>query len=307
MEPEALEEFIPKIGNRLAILDYCTREMGFRNKRKGSLLEKLRSELKNKKEGANLHPVAAGKNKPAMKMTRMVDIGWLNFENGRLIQVRAKQGGGTRKVSLERNSNKKDILTIEKNVFFVDEITGEITVAEMFKITGFSNLRFYIRSCRKEKESTMVTNHASLEQMEDNTSKNESFIEEPANSETQQQEEKGTQLITTETIVLNNSFYEFHEIDNEIPPNDTSNINFDSIIDDDNEVPKIDDVQDDTAAVVILHRGNMLQELIDQFIPLHVKSKLQLEKYICRMVIKKKLKTQEASHVTSCQSSGRGS
>ncbi|KAG5863745.1 hypothetical protein JTB14_035640 [Gonioctena quinquepunctata] len=151
----------------------------------------------------------------------------------------------------------------------------------------------------------MVTNHVSLEQMEDNTSKNESFIEEPADSETEQQEEKGTQLITTETIVLNNSFYEFHEIDNEIPPNgnilvnhtgheviqllnepipvkDTSNINFDSIIDDNNEVPQniFDDVQDATTAVVILHRENMLQELIYQFIPLHVKSKLLLEKYL---------------------------
>ncbi|KAG5868909.1 hypothetical protein JTB14_023048 [Gonioctena quinquepunctata] len=86
MEPQALEKFIPKIGDRLAILDDCTREMDFRNKKKGSLLEKLRSKLKNKEEDANLHPVAAGKNKPAMKMTRMVDIGWLNFENGRLIQ-----------------------------------------------------------------------------------------------------------------------------------------------------------------------------------------------------------------------------
>ncbi|KAG5890686.1 hypothetical protein JTB14_011652 [Gonioctena quinquepunctata] len=103
--------------------------------------------------------------------------------------------------------------------FQFEEITGEITVAEMFEITGFSNLRFYIRTRRKEEESTMVTNHASLEQMKDNTLKNESFIEEPADSETQQQEEKGNQLITTETIVLNNSFYEFHEIGNEIPLN----------------------------------------------------------------------------------------
>lgn len=326
MEPEALEKFIPKIGDRLAILDYCSRELGSRNKRKGSLLEKLRSKLKNKKEDICPESVnkSRGKICPATKSTRMIDIGWLNFENGRLIQVRVKQGGGTRKISIRKDARRKDILTTGRQLFFVDgmsqkgaesefdftlcdfqfkEIASESTVSEMYTDTGFTNLRFYVTTYRKKKEATVVSNSStSFQEPVDDVTRNTFFVEES--------EKEPPETITTEVsrtlaspteFRLDQSFYTLSDSENDngadtdhnlhevlqfidLPIEDTPTVNFDTNFDTvtTNEVPEniFNISQDSSPAHIILHRGNLLEELIVQFIPLQVESKLQLEIYL---------------------------
>lgn len=107
------------------------------------------------------------------KPTMVIDIGWMHSEDGRLVQIRSKQWGGTRKVSVNKNTKPEGILEIGKTLFFIDgmakkghisefsfvlcdfkcqEINNDLTVKEMFNLTHMSNLRFYITTIEKDEE-----------------------------------------------------------------------------------------------------------------------------------------------------------
>ena len=54
----------------------------------------------------------------AMRQTRQIEIGWLCDTKGVLKQVRQKQGGGTRKISVPRTRQKMDTQSLGKDLFF---------------------------------------------------------------------------------------------------------------------------------------------------------------------------------------------
>lgn len=105
------------------------------------------------------------------KSTRQIQIGWLHSEDGgTYIQIKTKNGGGTRNIAVPKMADKNYILQKGKEIFFRDgksskgeenyfdfnlfdysqcPITEEITVEEMYKTTGFTRLRFYVATTRK--------------------------------------------------------------------------------------------------------------------------------------------------------------
>lgn len=57
------------------------------------------------------------------KATRNVEIGWIHSDGKIAKQVRAKQGGGTRKIQMATDAGLKDILQEGKKLFFPDGIS----------------------------------------------------------------------------------------------------------------------------------------------------------------------------------------
>ncbi|CAH1118235.1 unnamed protein product [Phaedon cochleariae] len=171
----------------------------------------------------------------------------------------------------------------------------------MYKVTGFTNTRFYVTTYRKQKEATVVSNSStsSQEPVDDDVTRNTFFVEE---SEKESPEtitpEASTTLASHTEFRLDQSFYTSSDSDNEkgavtdhnhlevlqfidTPIEDIPTVSFDTNFDivTTNEV--LEDIfnisQDSSPALIILHRDNLLEELIEQFTPL---SKLQSEIYL---------------------------
>ncbi|XP_031333699.1 uncharacterized protein LOC116163743 isoform X2 [Photinus pyralis] len=146
IDDDKLKEWIPRYGDRVAIKDYCRQKTCAR---RSSLIERLRLKLQSKDT-----KTSGNDNKKVQfsrKNTRIIEIGWLCNDNvkQKLTQVRAKQGGGTRKLSVPKTCLAKDIFVQSQNLFFPDgKSTKEdsATVDSLFKDTGITRLRFYLAS-----------------------------------------------------------------------------------------------------------------------------------------------------------------
>lgn len=172
-----LSKYFPKFGDRIALINFCKKRKT--NHRKDGLLKKLKDKLKKKRYRSNS---SSDDEKPEsrspsvrLKLTRQIELGWLHYDvDGRLRQVRTKQGGGTRKVDVPKRANKMYILEKGVALFFVNGVSSkgkkeefdfdlldfqqnpftlDLTVEEMLKISGFSKLRFYVTTCKKSTRS----------------------------------------------------------------------------------------------------------------------------------------------------------
>lgn len=113
-------------------------------------------------------------NRNAMKETRKVEKGWLNygFQSKTFRQVKKKNGGNTRKFDLPKCSRRNEILEKGKSICFPcfsklgsdEKFTFELgdfseqviesndTVEEWYNRTGVSVLRFYFSTTLKSQE-----------------------------------------------------------------------------------------------------------------------------------------------------------
>ncbi|XP_054907180.1 uncharacterized protein LOC129373317 [Poeciliopsis prolifica] len=175
MDDATLENFLPSYGDRIAVFNYCKSKQPL-SKRKQGLLQKLRDKMKNRKESPHetmTHESTRQKKRP--KGTKNVEIGWIHSDGKTTKQVRAKQGGGTRKIQMATDSGLKDILQEGKTLFFPDgtspkgpetdfefevwdfkqnlltEDTG-LTIGKMYEAVRLSMLRFYIATKPKDAE-----------------------------------------------------------------------------------------------------------------------------------------------------------
>ncbi|KAJ8007783.1 hypothetical protein DPEC_G00097780 [Dallia pectoralis] len=110
-----------------------------------------------------------------LKTTRNVEIGWIHSDSHIAKQVRAKQGGGTRKIQLEVNAGLKEILQEGKKLFFPDGISPKgpesdfefevwdfkqnhltvdtcLSIGTMYQTARLTMLRFYIATKPKHLE-----------------------------------------------------------------------------------------------------------------------------------------------------------
>ncbi|KAK5859317.1 hypothetical protein PBY51_020881 [Eleginops maclovinus] len=143
------------------------------------LFEKLRKKMKLKTESKETDEEASNSEKetkddgkmpttsrPVKRTTkRSVEIGWINKEDGEAKQVRAKQGGGTRKVVMDISGGYNEILKEGKNLFFPNGIsnkgpesdftfdvwdfkqnpfTDHVSIAAIYDTVKLAKLRFYI-------------------------------------------------------------------------------------------------------------------------------------------------------------------
>ncbi|KAB0795188.1 hypothetical protein PPYR_12027 [Photinus pyralis] len=164
MNDTKLAEFVPKYGDRIALMQYCKAQLDstrLMTDKKESLLESLRQKLKG---GGNSSPKRC---KGHPQDVKQIEVGWLCHMNldGKYKQVREKGGGGTRKMKVPKEANKDFILTKALDLFFPNghsskgdlskfdinlfdfqnhEVDKDSTVAELLEKTGLSKLRFYL-------------------------------------------------------------------------------------------------------------------------------------------------------------------
>lgn len=173
MEIDVLQSYFPKHGDRIAIVQFC-RDLTNSSKIKRNLLEKLREKMKrkpkNKKQEDDSSSISCNDSveiHKKMKLTRQIEIGWLH--DGK--QVRAKCGGGTRKLNLAKKTTKNDIIKNACELFFpngtskkghlsdmeleltdfaFNVIDSKITLEELFQQTKLSRIRCYLKTEKKE-------------------------------------------------------------------------------------------------------------------------------------------------------------
>ncbi|XP_030290693.1 uncharacterized protein LOC115592255 isoform X3 [Sparus aurata] len=175
MDDATLANYIPSYGDRIALFNFCKSKKSL-PKRKQGLLEKLREKMKVRKEitkeNASHADTRTTQNKK-LKTTRNVEIGWIHSDGNIAKQVRAKQGGGTRKVQLASNAGFKDILEEGKKLFFPDGISPKgsesdfefevwdfkqncltdencLSIGTMYETARLTMLRFYVATKPKE-------------------------------------------------------------------------------------------------------------------------------------------------------------
>ncbi|KAJ4934039.1 hypothetical protein JOQ06_006846 [Pogonophryne albipinna] len=190
MTDEELGKYIERYGDRLALRAFCrqitgtnetTVKSGERTTAKSSLMEKIRVRLQGKGEKADPDVGPGVGNKHASKDSRRVEIGWLNFQKGKYYQVRTRQGGGTRHMSVQKTMTMEELLDIGKALFFPNgksakgplkdfkfdvrdfshcPVPLENTVQQLYDQTKLRMLRIY--TCSKEKDKELSPKDATI-------------------------------------------------------------------------------------------------------------------------------------------------
>ena len=180
-----LAQFLPLAGDRVMVKDFCRQQhtksgiSGLTTSRREKLVKRIRHRLdlgrRQDKDEEALSSSDDDAERPrknignvtAMRQTRQIEIGWLCDTKGVLKQVRQKQGGGTRKISVPRTHQKLDIMSLGKDLFFPAGISthgpatqfefdvwnfkhqpmdGNTTVAETYESSKLPMARFYLVS-----------------------------------------------------------------------------------------------------------------------------------------------------------------
>ncbi|KAK5646175.1 hypothetical protein RI129_004639 [Pyrocoelia pectoralis] len=162
MTEEKLIELLPKLGDRLAVIDFCKKQL---IPKKQSLIERLKHKIdeKNKKSIA-----VSTSNKPCTtkKRTRVVEVGWMYCTEGdKYTQIRKLQGGGARQIHIDRSGTVKQVEEKARELFFpngmsskgplsefivklvdfqLNDLDETLTIDEYFSITALTKLRFYL-------------------------------------------------------------------------------------------------------------------------------------------------------------------
>ncbi|XP_023203265.1 uncharacterized protein LOC111611356 [Xiphophorus maculatus] len=117
MTNEELKNYLPSYGDHIALSGYCKREEnGPPSSLKSKLFERLKSKLGKRKtaheDGCGMEKEEQSETtikKNALKSKRKIEIGWLLYdeEQQAFKQVRARRGGGTKKVDVSKDAKKK--------------------------------------------------------------------------------------------------------------------------------------------------------------------------------------------------------
>lgn len=175
-----LEPYFPLFGDRIAVFNFCKQKVDKKARKLGlmDIIKRKIEKKRNKKRKKSPSSSSSGEdNKSSTNLnnnlnkeikTRQVCIGWICSINGAAnTQVRLKQGGGTRYLSVAKTAKREDLLEAGKTLFFQNgtspkgtisdfnfdiwdfqqnPVSSEVTVGEMFQLSGLSRLRFYLVS-----------------------------------------------------------------------------------------------------------------------------------------------------------------
>ncbi|XP_060767144.1 uncharacterized protein LOC132874766 [Neoarius graeffei] len=116
----------------------------------------------------------------ATKVTQRVEMGWLNFESGTYHQIRTRNGGVTRHLSVQKSITMGELLQTGKDLFFPNGrsskglmedfdidihdyshviVSPEVTVGQLYDQTKLRMLRVYVSS--KAKNVTLISDESS--------------------------------------------------------------------------------------------------------------------------------------------------
>lgn len=170
-----MTETIKQYVDRLALRAFCpqrtaTNEEGVETV-KSALMHRERDGLREHRANSNTESSDIVGSKHAVKATRRIEMGWLHFDNGSYRQVKAKNGGGTRHLSVQKSATMGELLETGKGLFFTNGFSSKgpvedfefnirdyshntvplgITVSQLYEQTKLRMLRIYTTSKPKE-------------------------------------------------------------------------------------------------------------------------------------------------------------
>lgn len=154
MSDDELAKYMPLHGERLRVRQYVRSHNTPKNRGKHtSLLKILREKIEtkrnptresNRKSDVTDEDMRESKkrfgNRNAAKEKRKVKLGWIHRTSERSIQVRSKKGGGTRKLTLRKDTNKQALLQEGKKLFFPNGRSPHGSLHEFdFDICGYQD------------------------------------------------------------------------------------------------------------------------------------------------------------------------
>lgn len=171
MSHDDLAMFLSTTGDRVAVMQFCTSKLDTSTATKQSLIEQLKEKIRVKSAGrmpskvtGNVCGIAKSTQKQvkfgkSVKMTRVIELGWRHNN----LQVKAREGGGTREVAVPKTDCKKELITLGKSLFIVEAdteifsfdicdfklqpIDEFVTVGEMYDTCHFRRMKFYLQTC----------------------------------------------------------------------------------------------------------------------------------------------------------------
>ena len=152
MDEENVSKYLPKYGDQVAALSYSRQQQAGASRkasaetRKSEILQRLRSYCGGgMRKGKRLNEEKASKsligNKNALKTTRRIEVGWLNYDKCTRTykQVKVRGGGGTRHIKVEKDAKANDIIAIATDLFFPKGISKVGTTQDYsFELRDFS-------------------------------------------------------------------------------------------------------------------------------------------------------------------------
>lgn len=169
-------KYVPKFGDRIAIRQYCRREVAAFEK-SSSIVSKatqsLREKIQLRRTGKRAHSddrsqKLAG-NLNALKNSRTYQIGLFEEVEGSFIQVRERKGGGVRHLKASKDTPVNELLNIGKDLFFPQgknklgninefeftlrdfteaELDSSMTLGQLYNLRKVKLLRLYV-SCKR--------------------------------------------------------------------------------------------------------------------------------------------------------------
>ncbi|KAK3097567.1 hypothetical protein FSP39_010956 [Pinctada imbricata] len=319
MSDEELSKYIPLHGERLRVKKFI-REKGTKrqNGKRSALLKVLQEKIETKRNKSSKGKTAVEStvdetddemresnrrfgNQNASKDMRKVEIGWIHKTSKKSIQIRSRRGGGTRRIAMQKNATKKELLDEGKKLFFPNgkspqgietdfdfdlwdyqdrTMNEEVTIGQMYRETKMPILRFYLASI--EKDCITVDEHSASSQDD-----NGSFYSAPSQDDTDrftdpiqpataskvdivseamqlagiETEEIGD--ITEERPLVTDEYTE--DLNIQPPTGDRLNVPITESLD--IPMPTADNTDNDSI-MIQLHRGQIMKEMIDNFIPI---------------------------------------
>ncbi|XP_019209152.1 uncharacterized protein LOC109197829 isoform X1 [Oreochromis niloticus] len=302
MTDEELKTYLPSYGDRLAVFGFCRRRG---SSRKSVLFERLKSKLSKRKlseeDGSSTrqeeHSQTTHK-RNALKRNRKIEIGWMHYDEDTEVfkQVRARRGGGTRKIDICKDAKKRDILQVATGLFFPDGgniqgpltdfdcdlkdyqemiVDDALTVGELYHVTKLNILRFYLTTKKKQNDSLQSSSpglHPSSEIEESPQNQTSSFtvttvqtsapFETISHDVTYIEDTPNDNLPQSSTQSLSANTSHSSDIIFVGPFSDSEPINLDdTLIFSPHPGPSSERVR----RVVVVHRGQVMSELISHF------------------------------------------
>ncbi|XP_078018467.1 uncharacterized protein LOC144458790 [Epinephelus lanceolatus] len=178
-----LAQYLPSYGDRVAVVAFCqkrdkdSRKEAIINRIKGRFLGGSREAAPSTSTGTRGTPWQGNKN--GEKKQRRLELGWVDYDSAeqRFKQVRAVKGGGTRSLTIERNTTVDEIRVLAESIFFPNgsstrkklsdyrtevrdfaqcQIKFSSTCKELYEHTKVRLLRLYL--CTKRKDPDQSSN-----------------------------------------------------------------------------------------------------------------------------------------------------
>ncbi|KAL3836965.1 hypothetical protein ACJMK2_022367 [Sinanodonta woodiana] len=302
MTDEDLKEYVPKYGDRIAVLAFARRIVSSESMRGGSssedrkcnLLMRLKGRLSSKKRN-----IAVGEdsnqshgcylsligNINAKKVQRRLEVGWLDFDpiTESYKQVKTACDGGTRQLILDLHITMAELLETAKILFFpngesmqgkLDEFTFDISdFSKLYNETKMKLLRVYMGTTRR---CASVGNTETKDNESSDISTNKEASEVQRDIHLGQLLELGRKSNMDE--VSNNSSFdnalqlspEKIPLSHDMPTychsqDDSSEVMFSYLIPT-SEISDLNETIGTCVKVIQLHRGHVFKEFIDFFL-----------------------------------------